>query len=434
MHSIRTNVSNPLRDTIAAHFAVRGRDLLGRTEPFFSWFSNRRDEGTWMGNRIVESRDEVRVRLANLDGSVAEGINFAAQDYLGLNSHPAVYEAIATALREQGPHSAGSDMLLGNSRQSLALRRELGDFLNREHVVLFPTGWGAAYGALRGLVRRDDHIVLDALAHNSLHSGARAATDKILHFDHNDVDSAEEVLRSIRAKDADNAILLVTESVFSMDADSPDLRRLGEVCRKYSAAYLVDVAHDLGALGPTGLGRLEEQGALGAPDLIMGAFSKTFCTTGGFLAVPNEGVAQYVRCFGDANTFSNAMTPLQIAAVRATLAIVRSAEGAALRQGLHAVSERLRGALRARGLTVIGENGALVPVMTGPERSGRLAARYAAQRGVLVNSVEFPAVAIGASRLRLQLSPAHAGVDLEGCAEIIAEAIAAGAKDADGAR
>ncbi len=423
MRSVKCDETHQLRDTIAAHFPVKGMDLLARTEPFHRWFSARRDSGTWMGNRTVETRDRLRVRLANLDGTVAEGLNFAAQDYLGLNDHPAVHQAVVDALHEHGPHSAGSDMLLGNSRDSLALRAELGHFLQREHVVLFPTGWGAAFGAIRGLVRRNDHLVLDRLSHNSLQNGARSATENISYFDHNDIDSAEQILRAIRAKDKQNAILLVTESVFSMDADSPNLRRLGELCREYSAAFLVDVAHDLGALGPTGLGRLEEQDALGMPDLIMGAFSKTFCTTGGFLAVRSEAVAQYVRCFGDANTFSNAMTPLQIAAVRATLKIIRQPEGAHLRAKLLQASLRLRQSLTTRGLKIFGEPCALVPVHTGPERLGRTAAALSARRGVLVNSVEYPAVAIGATRLRLQLSPAHADEDLDHCAQVIADSI-----------
>jgi len=147
-------------------------------------------------------------------------------------------------------------MLLGDSRISVALKTELGEFLQRPRVLLFPTGWGAAFGAMRGLVRRNDHIVLNQLAHNSLQSGARSASENVSFFDHNSVESTEQVLRSIRARDAHNAILLATESVFSMDADSPDLRRLGGLCREHSAAFLVEVAHDLGALGPAGLGRL----------------------------------------------------------------------------------------------------------------------------------------------------------------------------------
>ncbi len=252
----------PLKDSLAAFFRLKGPDLLGRTEPFHHWFRGRRRDGVWNFNRTLESRDGIRVRLRNLDGSIERGFSFAAQDYLGLNDHPAVSKAVAEALREYGPHSAGSDMLLGNSRLSVALKQELGELLGREHVVLFPTGWGAAYGAMRALVRRDDHIVLDQLAHNSLQSGARAATEKIAYFDHNSVESAEAVLRKIRERDATGAILLATESVFSMDSDSPDLRALGELCRTYSAAFLVDVAHDLGALAPNGAGKLEEQNAL----------------------------------------------------------------------------------------------------------------------------------------------------------------------------
>ena len=343
-----------ISDSHARYQAVRGSDLLQRTAAMHAWLQNRVAKGEWSFWRSVESRSATRVSVTEQDGVTLSGLNFASQDYLGLNHHPLIRARVETALHEYGPHSAGSEAFMGSMGSGDILRSGLSLLLEMPHIVLFPTGWAAGYGVMKALVREHDHIILDELAHKCLISGAEAATRHVSVFGHNSTDSLKSTLQEIRSRDTENAILVATEALFSMDSDSPNLKAMQSICHEYSATFFVDVAHDLGALGPNGKGLCAEQGALGEIDLVMGSFSKTFCTNGGFLATRHHSVASFVRAYGVSNTFSNAMSPLQLAAAATALSVVQSEEGTDLRRTLLEGVSCLRKAFKNNGLTVLG--------------------------------------------------------------------------------
>jgi glycine C-acetyltransferase len=353
-----------------------------------------------------------------------QGINFATQDYLSLASHPSVHEAAVDALRHYGVHSGGSAALQGRSDISRALEREIGDLLHTEHVTLFSSGWGAAFSAVTALVRPDDHIILDRLAHASLQTGATAATQKITRVEHINVDALRKVLAELRATDATNGVLVVTEGLFSMDSDSPNLRAMQALCREYQATLLVDVAHDFGSLGPNGTGHIGREGLLGEIDLVMGSFSKTFASNGGFVATRHAGVRAYLEAYGGPHTFSNAMSPIQIATVREALRIVRSEEGDARRAALMTSVGALRRAFEEHDLTCLGDPSAVVPVLIGQTALARLASREVLRRGVFANLVEFPAVGVRAARFRMQVQADHTPAQAREAAAILAESVA----------
>ena len=177
------------------------------------------------------------------------GLNFASQDYLGLSRHPSVASAAADACLRFGTHSAGSEPMGGGLAMGKQLEVELGSYLGKDNIVLFPTGWAAGYGVIKALVRPYDHVVIDVLAHDCLQQGARASTPNVRPFVHNDLDSLRKRLRRIRRSNADGAVLVVTESLFSMDSDHTEFPEFFGICREFEAATLVDVAHDLGVLG-----------------------------------------------------------------------------------------------------------------------------------------------------------------------------------------
>ena len=409
-------------DSFLAHALVRGADLPARARPLYDWMRARLASETWSFCRTLIDRRPTTATFRDWADRERTGLNFASQDYLGLSWHPAVREAVAKAVREIGIHSAGSEINGGTLLLARALEDRLGEFLERPGgVVLFPTGWAAGYAAVRGLARERDHVVLDRLAHNCLQEGARSATQNRHHFAHNDLDSLAGILGEIRKVDTRNAILVVTETLFSMDSDGPDLRRLIDVVHSFGAYLLLDCAHDLCVLGASGRGRMEDAGVLREVDFVVGSFSKALATTGGFLASRWPECLLYVQAFGQSNTFSNAITPTNAAAAVESMRIVASSEGSALRQSVLDVAAQLRGHLQAAGLKIIGTTSALIPVLIGEEQVGRAVCRDLGQRGVLCNFIEFPAVALGASRLRLQVSPAHAQVDLGQVAALIAE-------------
>ncbi|MCB1420389.1 MAG: aminotransferase class I/II-fold pyridoxal phosphate-dependent enzyme, partial [Notoacmeibacter sp.] len=290
------------------------------------------------------------------------------------------------------------------------------------------TGWSAGFGVIKGLVRSHDHIVMDALAHACLQTGAQAATRNVSLFRHNDVEHCRDRLAAIRQRDRDGAIMVVTESLFSMDSDTPDIAALQALAHEYNAVLMVDVAHDLGCLGRDGTGHIGMQDMLGKVDLVMGSFSKTFASNGGFVATNKRAVKEYLRFYSPSCTFTNALSPVQVAIVGKALEIVRSAEGAQLRRDLMGNILSLRMQLKDRGMDFYGDPSAIVAVKTGDEALARMTARALPDVGLIANLVEFPAVGKGLARFRMQVMATHtedevtAAADKMGAAMRIARA------------
>jgi 7-keto-8-aminopelargonate synthetase-like enzyme len=418
-------LANGSLDGTAAQFAQpRGADLLRRTEPVEAWHKARSADGLWQYARSLDGAPHPIASIRDESGLGARGINFASQDYLSLASHPQVADAAARALRDAGPHSAGSAVLLGNTRTSLALEEAIAGLVETEHVALFPTGWGAAFGAITALVQAQDHIVIDQFAHASLRQGASAATPNVSINRHLDVRHVRELLGAIRARDTAHGILVVTEGLFSMDSDTPDLAALQALCHEFGATLLVDVAHDLGAMGPGGGGCIAQQGMLGRIDLVMGAFSKSFASNGGFVAAASRSVKRHLQLYAGPHMFSNALSPVQAAVILECIQIIRSDEGDSLRTDLMRNVDGLRAHLAAEGLHCMGIPSAIVPVLIGSEKVSRLTGKLLFEQSVFVNQVEFPGVPVGASRLRLQLMSNHNMQQIKRAAPIIGQTVA----------
>jgi glycine C-acetyltransferase len=384
-----------------------GVDLMRRIEPFYEWQNLRRQNGLWPYSKSTEQAPRAVCAAKDDTGVGFSGVNFASQDYLGLSSDPEIKETAKTVIDEYGVHSAGSSALAGNTRYSLLLQQSISDFLQLEHTVLYPTGWAAGYGVIKALVQPQDHVVLDGLAHACLQEGANSATKNVHLHGHLNVDSARRHLKRIRSRDTTNGIMVVTESLFSMDSDTPDLVALQELCHEYGATLLVDVAHDFGCLGEDGRGFIGMQGMLGKIDIVMGSFSKTFGSNGGFVACNSPAVREYLKFYGCSATFSNALSPVQAATVGKAFEIIRSGRGRELRRRLMEAVLYLRSGLQRAGFDLIGNPSAIVPVPVGDEALGRMMARRLPAEGVVTNLVEYPAVAKGNARFRLQAMPSH---------------------------
>ena len=386
---------------------LHGADLLARVEHFFRWQDLRRQHHVWPYSRATEEAPNTVCAAQEDTGERFAGVNFGSQDYLSLASHPAIKEAAKAAVDEYGVHSAGSAAFIGNTKYSLALERSIADFLGMEHAVLFPTGWAAGFGVIKALVRPDDHVVMDGLCHSCLQEGAAAATRNVHLHGHLNIASARRHLARIRARDAENAILVVSESLFSMDSDTPDIAALQDLCREFRATLLIDCAHDLGNLGEDGRGHIGLQHMIGLVDIVMGSFSKTFASNGGFVACNSPAVREYLKYYSAPQTFSNALSPVQAAIVLKAFDIVKSAEGRALRADLMGNITYLRTKLQEAGFEVIGEPSAIVPVMMREEGLARMVASRLPQLGVVANLVEYPAVAKGSARFRFQVMAKH---------------------------
>jgi glycine C-acetyltransferase len=421
------NSSSTLSDALSKHLGMfahpQGSHLLNRTRPLGEWLDMRTELSTWPYARTLQERPGTTTRLASQHGRLIDGINFGSQDYLGLAGHHAIFDAAILALDEFGPHAAASPMLQGNTEVGRKLERRLGDALQAENVLLFPTGWAAGFGTITGLVRSTDTIIIDQLAHACLMQGTRAATQNLFLFRHNDVDALRRRLMKVRSKDTSNAILVVTEGLFSMDSDSPRIDAMQQLCREFNAVLMVDVAHDCFASGPRGTGQIGVQDMLGRVDLVMGSFSKTLATNGGFLATRERSVRQYLGIFGGSHMYSNGISPVQAGVALAALDIVRSPEGDELREKAYDNILRLRAGFEANGIRCLGEPSNVVPVMAGDDAVAKWTARLLEENGLIANLVEFPAVPRGEARFRFQIMASHTSEQIDLAVEIFTAAL-----------
>jgi 7-keto-8-aminopelargonate synthetase-like enzyme len=417
------------RDVFAKHLGMfidpEGTHLIDRTGPLGQWVAERTELNTWPYARALEQAPGTATRIRSQNHRLIEGCNFGSQDYLGLSQHPAIHGAAVRALHAYGPHAAASPMLQGNTRLSRSLERELAELLNMDHVLLFPTGWAAGFGAIAGLVRSKDHVVIDQLAHSCLMQGARAATPNVRFFRHNDASDLRRKLKRIRDNDSRNGILVVSEGLFSMDSDSPDIARLQEACSEHTAVLLMDVAHDLGAQGPGGAGQIGVQNMLGKVDLVMGSFSKTFSSNGGFVATHDSSLQQYLAIYAGSYTYSNAISPVQCGVVLECLGIVRSAEGDQLRAQARANIQRLRNGFTSAGIETLGVPSNIVPVSVGDEDLAKFTSRFLEEYGLIANLVEYPAVARNRARFRFQVMATHTAGQIDTAISIFCAAMTA---------
>jgi glycine C-acetyltransferase len=400
-----------------------GNHLLERTRPLGDWLDLRMELNTWPYARTLQGRPGTETALESQNARRVTGMNFGSQDYLGLAGHPAIVDAAKDALDRYGPHAAASPMLQGNTIPGRVLENTLGEMLQAEHVLLFPTGWAAGFGTITGLVRPTDSIVIDQLAHACLLQGARAATQNVYMFRHNDVEALRHRLTRIRAKDTENAILVVSEGLFSMDADSPRIDALQQVCRELGAVLMMDVAHDFGATGPGGTGQIGIQRMLGKVDLVMGSFSKTFSSNGGFVATREQSVRQFLGVYAGTHMYSNGISPVQTAVVNEAMRIVRSDEGDGLRERSFDNILRLRAGFESRGIECLGNPSNVVPVLCGDETVAKWTSRLLEENGLIANLVEFPAVPRERARFRFQVMASHTDEQIDRAVDVFAKCL-----------
>ncbi|MBN2813961.1 MAG: pyridoxal phosphate-dependent aminotransferase family protein, partial [Bacteroidales bacterium] len=225
-------------------------------------------------------REEQNVWPYGFENDNRRPMNFGTQDYLGLSTNDKVINSVREFIDSNHIiHSAGSPTLTGRTVWTAALEDKIASILQQQTCLIYPSGWMACFGAVAGLTNGKDTIVIDALAHNCMQVAAKFSTQNLYKFNHNDMTHLNDVLEKCRQMDERNGLFIVTETLYSMNSDSPDLRRIMELAVKYEAIVIIDTAHDLGTMGKRGLGVLESIDMQYAKNLIIcGAFSKAFGT------------------------------------------------------------------------------------------------------------------------------------------------------------
>lgn len=331
---------------------------------------------------------------------------FSTNDYLGLASHPGIREA-ATAALAGGPTGAGAARLLsGHHPWHARLEEKLAGLKHTSRALTFPSGYAAACGTIPALVGAGDTVILDKKAHACLLDGARLSGATIRVFEHNQPDHLGEICRWTREKEPSGRILIVVESVYSMDGDTAPLPAICDIKERYDAWLMVDEAHATGVFGAEGRGLSNEPKVQGRVEVQMGTLGKALGTAGGFIAGSDSLVEMLVhraRSF----LFTTATPPALAAAACAAIDIILSREGHELRLRLARHLEQLHHALPS--LMVASP---IVPVHAGEETTATQWSEALLAKGHYVPAIRYPTVARGEARLRISLTATHREEDI----------------------
>jgi 8-amino-7-oxononanoate synthase len=324
---------------------------------------------------------------------------FGSNDYLDLITHPKVKEAAAQAIRKYGSGCSGSRLLNGTLDIHVKLEHELAAFMHKEAALTFGTGFQANYAALSALTEKGDVMICDHNLHASLVEGGLRSPARTVRFRHNDLEHFERCLENCSPEEK---IFVVSEGVFSMEGDVADLRGITRLAKPYGARVYVDEAHGIGVLGPTGAGAAEHLGVLDDMDIVMGTFSKSLASVGGFIA-SERAVVDYLKHTARPFVFSASLPPGSVAAVGAALQILQTEPER--RQHLMRIAKLLREELRAREFRVLPGETAIVPVVIQDELDLCRLCKALLEEGIYINPVLRPAAA--QNLLRISCTAAH---------------------------
>ena len=339
-----------------------------------------------------------------------------SNNYLGLTKHPKVIAAADDALRRFGTSNNGSRFLNGTLELHVQLEERLAKFMRKEAALVYSTGYLTNLGSISALMDKGDVVVLDKDAHACIVDGARLSAADVKRFRHNDVRDLERVLNGVPAKAGK---LIVVDGLYSMEGDLAPLPEIVRMARKYNAKLLVDDAHGIGVLGHRGAGACEAMGVEDQTDLVMGTFSKSFASLGGFIAGP-KAVMEYLRHHARALIFSASMTPASVAAAIASLDIIETEPG--LRARLKQISDKMRNGFKGMGLEIgSGDGTPIVPIFIGDRVKTMQVWRKFLDRGVFVNAIIVPAVQPGRDLLRTSYMATHRDDQLDTILRVVHE-------------
>ncbi len=339
-----------------------------------------------------------------------------SNNYLGLTKHPKVIAAAEEALRRFGTSNNGSRFLNGTLELHVELEARLAKFMRKESALVFSTGYLTNLGSISALSDKGDVVILDKEAHACIVDGARLGYGDVKRFRHNDVNDLERVLSSVPPKAGK---LVVVDGLYSMEGDIAPLPEIVRLCKEFDARLLVDDAHGIGVLGDRGAGACDAAGVEDDVDLVMGTFSKSFASLGGFIAGPTR-VLDYLRHHARAMIFSASVTPASVAAALASLEIIETEP--ALRDRLRAIALKMRTGFRAQGLEVgSGVGTPIVPIFIGDRMKTMQVWRKVLDRGVFVNAIVVPAVQPGRDLLRTSYMATHKDEQLDTILRVVDE-------------
>lgn len=340
---------------------------------------------------------------------------FGSNSYLGLTRHPEVVEAAKKALDTYGTGASGSRLMNGNLDLHEKLEKELADYVQKPAATVFSTGFQVNMGVIPSIVGRNDYVIIDDKNHASIIEGTRLAFAKTLKYKHNDMEGLEKILQRIGDKQTN---LIVTDGIFSMEGDIAKLDKIVELAEKYGASIMVDDAHALGVIGEKGAGTASHFGLTDKTDLIMGTFSKSLASLGGFIAGDPE-VINYIKHNSRSLLFSAGIPPASAATVLKALEIIKREPERI--QKLHDNTEYAKKLLQEAGFSTGHTESPIIPIFVGDNISTYKYGAILLEKGIYVNPVVHPAVEKGKGILRFSLMATHTNEQIEKAIEVLKE-------------
>jgi 8-amino-7-oxononanoate synthase len=358
--------------------------------------------------RTIESAQDPEVMMNG-----KKMIMIGSNSYLGLTNHPKVKEAAIAAIRKYGTGCAGSRFLNGTLDIHVQLEEKLARFTGREAALIFSTGFQVNLGVISALVGKDDVVVIDKMDHASIVDGCRLSYGEIKRFRHNDMADLERVLCDSNGRGK----LVVVDGVFSMEGDIVNLPEVVRIAKKCGARVMVDDAHGLGVLGKSGRGTAHHFGLEKEVDLIMGTYSKSLASIGGFIA-GDADIVHYIKHVGRAQIFSASPPPASVAAVSAALDIIENEPERIER--LWAIAHRMLKGFKDLGFEVGPSETPIIPIIVGPDDVAFKMAMMLQEEGIFANVAVSPAVPPGKALIRTSYMATHTDEHLDRVLEVFA--------------
>lgn len=351
--------------------------------------------------RVIESAQDPEVVLNG-----RKMIMVGSNNYLGLTNHPKVKEAAIEAVKKYGTGCAGSRFLNGTLDIHVKLEEKLARFMRKEAALIFSTGFQVNLGVISSLVCKDDVVIIDKMDHASIVDGCKLSYGEVKRFKHNDISDLERVFSENNGRGK----IVVIDGVFSMEGDIADLPEIVKIARNHKARVMVDDAHGIGVLGKTGRGTAEHFDMENDIDLIMGTYSKSLASIGGFIAGDAE-VVNYIKHFGRTLIFSASPPPASVAAVSAAIDIIESEPER--REKLWKNTRKMMQGFKDLGFETGPSQTPIIPIMVGEDETAFRAVIMLQEEGVFANVAVSPAVPPGKALLRTSYMATHTEEHLE---------------------
>jgi len=371
-----------------------------------------REQGLYRELRRVDSPQLTRIQIGG-----EEFLNFSSNDYLGLANEPALKDAAIKAVEQFGAGAGASRLICGSLSSYHELEETLAEFKNAEAALSFSTGYAAAIGTICALLGKENVIVLDKLVHACIVDAARLSGARMRVFAHNDLNDLEDILKWTASLPDRKQVLVVTESIFSMDGDQAPLREIVELKNKYGAWLMVDEAHATGLYGQNRRGLAEELGLAGQIEVQMGTLGKAVGSSGGYIC-GSRVLIDYLINRARSFIFSTAPVPAAAAAATAGVHFIQSTAGENRSKLLWERVGQLRMLLK---MPPTQSPSAIVPIMIGDETKAVEAASALRKHHCFVPAIRYPTVARGQARLRVTLTATHTLDDLHTLANALHE-------------